>query len=126
LNGSVDGSAIEISHPLAHDPAALLPTPQPCVFLASGRPSPGAPALHPDIELWLNLVGRWFKELTDRRLRRGVFTSVADLSAAITTWAEHWNTDPKPFIWKAAAEDIITEVQRGRDTLHQITTQTHH
>jgi len=40
-----------------------------------------------------------------------VFTSVADLTAAITTWADHWNEDPKPFIWKATAEDIITKVR---------------
>ena len=80
----------------------------------------------PTSSSWLNLIERWFKELTDRRLRRGVFTSVADLSTAITTWAEHWNTDPKPFIWKATAEDIIAKVQRGRDTLHQIKTQTDH
>ena len=51
-----------------------------------------------------------------------MFTSVADLTAAITTWAEHWNTDPKPFVWKATADDIIAKVQRGRDTLHQIKT----
>ena len=74
----------------------------------------------PTSSSWLNLIERWFKELTDRRLRRGTFTSVADLTEAITTWAEHWNTDPKPFIWKATAEDIIAKVQRGRDTLHQI------
>ena len=80
----------------------------------------------PTSSSWLNLIERWFKELTDRRLRRGAFTSVADLSAAITTWAEHWNIDPKPFIWKATAEDIIAKVQRGRDTLHQIKTQTDH
>ena len=51
-------------------------------------------------------------ELTDKRLRRGVFTSGADLSATITGWAEHWNTEhwntePKPFIGKAAAGNII-------------------
>lgn len=80
----------------------------------------------PTSSSWLNLIERWFKELTDRRLRRGTFTSVNDLSAAITTWAEHWNTDPKPFIWKATAEDIIAKVQRGRDTLRQINTQTDH
>ena len=38
---------------------------------------------------WLNIIERWFKELTDRRLRRGVFTSVADLIDAIEIWAEH-------------------------------------
>src|SRR3954447_2740524 len=53
----------------------------------------------PTSSSWLNQIERWFKELTDRRLRRGVFTSVSDLATAITTWAEHWNTDPKPFIW---------------------------
>jgi len=53
-----------------------------------------------------------------------VFTSVADLTAAITEWAEHWNTDPKPFAWKATAEQIITKVRRGRETLHRIKAQT--
>jgi transposase len=80
----------------------------------------------PTSSSWLNLAERWFKELTDKRLRRGVFTSVANLAAAITQWAEHWNLDPKPFIWKATAEDIIAKVRRGRETLHQIKTQTDH
>ena len=78
----------------------------------------------PTSSSWVNLIERWFKELTDKRLRRGVFTSVAELSAAITTWAEHWNTNPNPFIWKATAEDIIAKVQRGRQTLYQINSQT--
>lgn len=80
----------------------------------------------PTSSSWVNLVERWFKELTDKRLRRGIFTSVADLTEAITTWAQHWNTDPKPFIWKAPAADIIAKVRRGRTTLHQINTQTDH
>jgi transposase len=80
----------------------------------------------PTSSSWLNLIERWFKELTDKRLRRGRFTSVADLTDAITTWAEHWNTDPKPFIWKATAENIITKVRRGRATLHQINSATDH
>jgi transposase len=80
----------------------------------------------PTSSSWLNLVERWFKELTDKRLRRGRFTSVADLTEAITAWATAWNDDPKPFIWKATAEDIIAKVQRGRDTLHQLKTQTDH
>lgn len=78
----------------------------------------------PTSSSWLNLIERWFKELNDKRLRRGVFTSVADLTAAITEWAEHWNTDPKPFVWKATAEQIITKVRRGRETLHWIKVQT--
>ena len=62
-------------------------------------PAPLAFALHPDLQLMAQSDrARWFKELNDKRLRRGVFTSVADLTAAITEWAEHWNTDPKPFV----------------------------
>jgi len=80
----------------------------------------------PTSSSWVNLIERWFKELTDKRLRRGVFTSVADLTAAITTWAQHWNDDPKPFVWKATAEDIITKVRRGRQTLNQLNSQTDH
>jgi hypothetical protein len=45
-----------------------------------------------------------------------VFTSVADLAVAIIEWAEHWNTDPKQFVWEAAAEQIITKVRRGRQS----------
>jgi hypothetical protein len=76
----------------------------------------------PPSSSWLNLIEQWFKELTDKRLRRGIFTSVTELSEAITLWITHWNTDPKPFIWKAPAKDIITKVRRGRATLHQINT----
>jgi transposase len=80
----------------------------------------------PTSSSWLNLIERWFKELTDKRLRRGRFTSVADLTEAITSWAQHWNADPKPFIWKATAESIIEKVQRGRATLSQIKSTTDH
>ncbi|WP_342341930.1 MULTISPECIES: IS630 family transposase [unclassified Rhodococcus (in: high G+C Gram-positive bacteria)] len=80
----------------------------------------------PTSSSWLNLIERWFKELTDKRLRRGVFTSVTDLADAITTWAQHWNEEPKPFVWKATAEDIIAKVQRGRTALHKIKSQTDH
>lgn len=80
----------------------------------------------PTSSSWVNLIERWFKELTDKRLRRGAFTSVADLTTAITTWAEHWNKDPKPFVWKANANDIITKVRRGRAALNQINSQTDH
>lgn len=50
----------------------------------------------PTSSSWLNLVEGWFKELTERRLHRGVFTSLADLIDAIETWAEHWNQTPNP------------------------------
>lgn len=81
----------------------------------------------PTSSSWTNLIERWFKELTDRRLRRGVFTSVAELEEAILLWARHWNDDPKPFVWKATADDIIEKVQRGRAALtRQINSTTDH
>jgi len=80
----------------------------------------------PTSSSWLNLVERWFKELTDRRLRRGTFSNVRALVDAIELWAEHWNDDPKPFIWHKAANDIIEKVRRGRPTLHQIDPTTDH
>ena len=73
--------------------------------------------LHFTPDLQLMAPDRALVQGTERqRLRRGVFTSVADLTAAITEWAEHWNTDLKPFVWKATAEQIITKVRRGRQS----------
>jgi len=80
----------------------------------------------PTSSSWLNLVERWFKELTDKRLRRGRFTSVDQLKEALGAWTEHWNDSPKPFVWTKTAEEIITKVARGRETLHQIKTATDH
>lgn len=80
----------------------------------------------PTSSSWLNLVERWFKELTDKRLRRGRFTSVPELTEAIAAWADSWNADPRPFVWKATAADIIAKVQRGRDALRQIKSTTDH
>ncbi len=81
----------------------------------------------PTSSSWLNLVEGWFKLLTERRLRRGTFTSVADLEEAIDIWVAHWNDDPTPFIWKKTADDILAKVRRGRATLtHQINSATDH
>jgi len=80
----------------------------------------------PTSSSWLNLVERWFKELTDRRLRRGAFTSVPNLIEAMKLWVQHWNEDPKPFIWHKTAEEIIEKVRRGRSALNQVKTATHH
>ena len=81
----------------------------------------------PTSSSWLNLVEGWFKLLTERRLRRGTFNSVDALIDAIDLWVEHWNDDPKPFIWNKTAEDIIAKVQRGRAALtHQTKSATHH
>ena len=80
----------------------------------------------PTSSSWVNLVERWFKHLTDRRLRRGVFTSVPNLIEAIMTWVEHGNAEPEPFVWHAKAEDIIAKVRRGRATLAQVKSKTQH
>ena len=78
----------------------------------------------PTSSSWLNLVERWFKELTDRRLRRGAFSSVRALTAAIELWADHWNDDPQPFIWHKTAEEIIEKVRRGRSAPTRVTSAT--
>ena len=72
----------------------------------------------PTSSSWLNLIEGWFRQLTDRRLRRGSFSSLTHLIDAITLWAEHWNADPKPFVWRAGAEEILAKVRRGRQALN--------
>ncbi len=67
----------------------------------------------PTSSSWVNLVERWLRELTDKRLRRGVFTSVADLITAIEKWAHAWNENPKPFVWHTPAAEIIEKVRPG-------------
>jgi transposase len=80
----------------------------------------------PTSSSWLNLVERFFAELTNRRLKRGVFTSVPVLVEAMESWIEKWNEDPKPFVWHKAAEEIIEKVRRGRATLASVNSATHH
>ena len=81
----------------------------------------------PTSSSWLNLIEGWFRLLTERRLRRGVFNSVDMLIDAIDMWVEHWNDNPKPFIWHKTAQEIITKVKRGRAALtHQAKSATHH
>ncbi len=75
----------------------------------------------PTSSSWLNLVERWFKELTDKRLRRSSFTSVDHLIDTIDEWADHWNQDPKPFVWHKTAEEIFAKVRRGRAALTTVT-----
>ena len=61
---------------------------------------------------WLNLVERWFAELTTKRIRRGDFCSVAELIAAIRDYLAHTNQQPTPFIWTASVESILAKVNR--------------
>jgi transposase len=74
----------------------------------------------PTSSSWLNLVERWFRELTDKALRRGVFHSVPDLIAKIEDYLAAHNDNPKPFIWTATAEDILAKVARGRVALQAV------
>jgi len=69
---------------------------------------------------WLNLIERWFGELTNKRIRRGVFVSVEDLEKAIEEFLTAWNNDPKPFVWTATVESILEKLSRCRQTLERI------
>ncbi len=66
---------------------------------------------------WLNMVERFFRDITTERLRRGVFTSVPELEAAINDYVAHHNIDPKPFIWTKSARDILQKVIRANARL---------
>ena len=55
----------------------------------------------------MNLVERWFSEPATKWLRRGTHTSVKDLKNSINTWVDNWNDDPKPFIWRKTADQIL-------------------
>ena len=68
----------------------------------------------------LNLIERWFAELTNKRIRRDSFLSVADLPAAIEDFLAAWNTSPKPFVWTATVDSIVAKLARCRQTLEQI------
>ena len=82
---------------------------------------PAADALLRDAEAagasWLNMVERFFRDLTAQRLRRGVFRSVGELVVAIEDCLAQHNQQPKPFIWTAKASDILEKVKRGRAAL---------
>jgi transposase len=74
----------------------------------------------PTSSSWLNLVERWFRDLTDKAIRRSVFHSVNDLITAIEDYLKANNDNPKPFVWTATAEQILAKVARGRVTLQQM------
>jgi transposase len=64
----------------------------------------------PTYSSWLNLVERWFAELTEKWLRRGTHRSTRELVASIRTWIERWNDNPKPFVWHKTADEILTNL----------------
>jgi transposase len=69
---------------------------------------------------WLNLIERWFAELTNKRIRRDSFLSVDDLITAIEDFLAAWNENPKPFVWTATVDSIVAKLARCRQTLEQI------
>ena len=66
---------------------------------------------------WLNMVERFFAEITQKRIRRGVFKSVAELESAIMTYLDNHNTHPKPFVWTKTASEIFKKVARAKQAL---------
>jgi hypothetical protein len=74
----------------------------------------------PTSSSWLNLIERWFGELSRRSIRRGAFFSIADLQLAIAEFLEAWNENPKPFVWTATVESIMAKLSRCRQTLEKI------
>ena len=59
---------------------------------------------------WLNLVERWFAELTNKKLRRGTHTSVRQLNADIRAWIDTWNDNPRPYVWTKTADQILASI----------------
>jgi hypothetical protein len=76
----------------------------------------------PTYSSWLNLVERWFAELTTKWIKRSAHRSVPDLVASIRTWITNWNDDPKPYVWHKTADDILDSLsqycQRINDSGH--------
>ena len=66
---------------------------------------------------WLNMVERFFAEITQKRIRRGVFKSVAELESAIMTYLDNHNAHPKPFIWTKTASEIFEKVAKAKQAL---------
>ena len=74
----------------------------------------------PTSSSWLNLVERWFRALTDKAIRRGVFHSVPDLIAKIEAYVNAHNAKGSTFVWTATAEQILAKVARGRVALEKV------
>ena len=76
----------------------------------------------PTYSSWLNLVERWFAELTTKWIKRSAHRSVRDLVASIRTWITNWNDNPKPFVWHKSADEILASLaaycQRINDSGH--------
>ena len=73
----------------------------------------------PTSSSWLNLVERWFAELTTKLLRRGAHRSVRELNADIRAWIETWNDDPRPFVWTKTADQILDSIARYCERINE-------
>jgi transposase len=74
----------------------------------------------PTSSSWLNLVERWFRELTTKAIRRGVFVSVSDLCGAVLEYLDTHNADPRPFVWTASIQSILKKVSKCRAHFHPV------
>jgi hypothetical protein len=74
----------------------------------------------PTSSSWLNLIERWFAELSQKAVRRGAFRSVRDLQRCIDEFLAAWNTNPTPFVWTASVERILEKIARARQRLERI------
>ena len=74
----------------------------------------------PTSSSWLNLVERWFRDITEERIRRDAFQNVDQLIEAICNYIDHHNAHRKPFVWTATAEDILAKVRRARQVLNNV------
>lgn len=77
----------------------------------------------PSSSSWLNLVERWFRDLTERCIRRGLFRNVAELDAAIWEYIDHTNDAPRPFRLTKNPHDILNKVARAREAMNKTPTE---
>jgi hypothetical protein len=103
---AADGNAAAI---LCHGPSNL--------GLIENMPLPKDFGTGKGVRVWLNMVERFFAEITRKRIRRGTFKSVAELKSAIMEHLESHNADPKPFIWTKSAGQILEKVARAKQAL---------
>ncbi len=71
----------------------------------------------PTSSSWLNLVERWFSELTNKKLRRGAHRSVRELNTDIRAWITDWNENPRPYVWTKTTDQILDSISRYYDRI---------
>ena len=74
----------------------------------------------PTSSSWMNLIERWFREITEQRIRRDAFESVDELIEVISDYIDHHNAHARPFAWTATADEILAKVKRARKALDNV------